>query len=121
LVSNKKGKLLISCVCTRDGQAIPARTEARRIMYLNPVCPNNTEELELLDSSRASTALPEGQQGQQGQQGINKDALFRRVQAYVDRRFTDFLTKLSAAVASSIIKEMDKMTRALRLMIESQI
>jgi hypothetical protein len=118
LVGDKKGKLLISRVCARDGQAIPARTEARRITYLNPACPDNTEELELLDSSRASTALPEGQQGQQG---IDEDALFGRVQAYVDRRFTDFSTELSAAVASSIAKEMDKMTRALGSMIESQI
>jgi hypothetical protein len=118
LVGDKKGKLLISRVCVRDGQAIPTRTEVRRIMYLNPVCPDNTEELELLDSSRASMALPEGQQGQQG---IDEDALFGRVQAYVDRRFTDFLTELSAAVASSIAKEMDKMTRALGSMIESQI
>jgi hypothetical protein len=37
----------------------------------------------------------------------------------MDRRFTNFLTKLSAAVVSSIIKEMDKMTRALRLIIKS--
>lgn len=121
LVGEKKGKLLISRVCARDGQAIPARTEARRITYLNPACADNTEELELLDSSRASTALPDEQQGQQRQQGIDEDALFGRVQAYVDRRFTDFSTELSAAVASSIAKEMDKMTRALGSMIESQI
>ncbi|KAF7122293.1 hypothetical protein CNMCM5793_000250 [Aspergillus hiratsukae] len=117
-VGDKKGKLLISRVCARDGQLIPARTEAKRIWYTNRACPDNAEELELLDDSRASTALPHGQQEQQG---IDEDALFGRVQTYVDRRFADFSTELSAAVASSIADEMAKLTINVGSMIEAQI
>ncbi|KAH2002794.1 hypothetical protein KXV45_002713 [Aspergillus fumigatus] len=117
-VGDKKGKLLISRVCARDGQAIPARTEAKRIWYTNRACPDNAEELKLLDDSRTSAALPHGQQGQQG---IDEDALFGRVQAYVDRRFADFSTELSAAVASSIADEMAKLTINVGSMIEAQI
>ncbi|KAH2097867.1 hypothetical protein KXW65_002855 [Aspergillus fumigatus] len=117
-VGDKKGKLLISRVCARDGQPIPARTEAKRIWYTNRACPDNAEELELLDDSRTSAALPHGQQGQQG---IDEDALFGRVEAYVDRRFADFSTELSAAVASSIADEMAKLTINVGSMIEAQI
>ncbi|KAH2021580.1 hypothetical protein KXV65_002610 [Aspergillus fumigatus] len=117
-VGDKKGKLLISRVCARDGQPIPARTEAKRIWYTNRACPDNAEELKLLDDSRTSAALPHGQQGQQG---IDEDALFGRVEAYVDRRFADFSTELSAAVASSIADEMAKLTINVGSMIEAQI
>lgn len=63
-------------------------------------------------------ALPHGQQGQQG---IDEDALFGRVQAYVDRRFADFSMELLVAVASSIADEMAKLMINVGLMIEAQI
>ncbi|KAF7174443.1 hypothetical protein CNMCM6106_008767 [Aspergillus hiratsukae] len=114
-VGDRKGKLLISRVCGRDGQAIPSRTEPRRISELNRACPDNAEELELLDSTTTSTALPSDQQG------LDENAFFGRVQAYVDRRFADFSKDLGEAVASSIADEMAKLTINIGSMIEAQI
>lgn len=71
--------------------------------------------------SNLLSAFSNQSHGQQGQQGIDEDALFGRVQAYVDRRFADFSTELSAAVASSIADEMAKLTINVGSMIEAQI
>ncbi|PIG80688.1 hypothetical protein AARAC_012016, partial [Aspergillus arachidicola] len=52
MVGKRKAESLIIFVCNRDGMSLPGKTEARRISYMNPACPDNTESLEFQEKNK---------------------------------------------------------------------
>ncbi|KAE8396872.1 hypothetical protein BDV37DRAFT_289906, partial [Aspergillus pseudonomiae] len=76
MVGKRKAESLIIFVCNRDGMSLPGKTEARRISYMNPACPDNTESLEFREKNKT---IPAQAVIQQSETAVHDEYLKRTV------------------------------------------